>query len=621
MDIEVEMTRKKKVIILLTSILIVLLSVTLMARYKMPHVIQNLIESRLSDRGWIAKIRATAWNPMNPFTVNLKDLTLQKEGCNIRASEVTIETNAFLSPQKVLLKNGSIALDETRQSKVRPGKKTWNERMTSLQGQNIDISWKSRGQWRSKVLLMGSSFVIGDVCKIKAPKASITCFGTSASAKGVTIDCADRWASAKSASLKWKAKEANLTDVKVSKAGRSVKLTIRRSHVKEIDIESMTATMTAESLDPVKVRSSISISSASAEHRRISARQITVRDVQIDATYVGDRNFQKFALTANPIRIQKVPIYASVHRRADGWSVKVDMDPVPCQDLLDSIPDGMADELSNMKVEGDLNGKLKVVKERKSLEVDVSFQNECSITSIPKRLLPPLRGRRFTRTIYGPDGSPRNAEGGPGSSEWTSLANVSPYVTMSVITTEDPSFQSNDGFDMLAIENSIRDNIKEKRFKRGASTISMQLAKNLWLKREKTVSRKIQEAFLTVLIEQELSKSKIMELYLNCVEFGPNMYGIGRAAKHYFDSTPRNLTFAQSVFLASILPNPNRTYFNANGTLHRGRQHYIGLIMDLMFRRGMIMNEELNEGKREIVKKGGKSSHRKADTSGWDVNL
>jgi membrane peptidoglycan carboxypeptidase len=184
---------------------------------------------------------------------------------------------------------------------------------------------------------------------------------------------------------------------------------------------------------------------------------------------------------------------------------------------------------------------------------------------------------------------------------------------------EDPSFRSNHGFDISAIENSIRDNVKEGKFKRGASTISMQLAKNLWLGREKTISRKIKEAFLTTMLEQKLSKERIMELYLNSVEFGPNVYGIGPAAKHYFGTSPRILTYAQSVFLASILPKPNGAYFNADGTLHQSRKNYLGLVMDLMLRKGTVTDEEVAQGKAETIKMGG-SILQDVDTSGWEAN-
>jgi membrane peptidoglycan carboxypeptidase len=129
----------------------------------------------------------------------------------------------------------------------------------------------------------------------------------------------------------------------------------------------------------------------------------------------------------------------------------------------------------------------------------------------------------------------------------------------------------------------------------------MQLAKNLWLNREKTISRKIQEAFLTIYLEQELSKEKILELYMNIVEFGPNVYGIKEAAKYYFDTTPWSLTFAQSLFLASILPKPNASYFGADGKVHTSRMFYLHRIMKAMREKNKISEEEYQTGIREIL--------------------
>ena len=135
---------------------------------------------------------------------------------------------------------------------------------------------------------------------------------------------------------------------------------------------------------------------------------------------------------------------------------------------------------------------------------------------------------------------------------------------VAVLTTEDGAFPlRHHGFDHEAIRNSIRENLRRKKFVRGASTISMQLAKNLYLDRGKNLSRKLQEAVLTMYLEQELTKDQILELYLNVVEFGPTVYGIGPAARFYFaGGSARDLfKLGQALYVASIMPNPKVQHF------------------------------------------------------------
>src|SRR5438046_465396 len=136
---------------------------------------------------------------------------------------------------------------------------------------------------------------------------------------------------------------------------------------------------------------------------------------------------------------------------------------------------------------------------------------------------------------------------------------------VAVLTTEDGAFRRHHGFDQEAIKNSIRENLRKRRFVRGASTISMQLAKNLYLDRSKNLARKLEEAILTMYLEQELTKDQLLELYLNVVEFGPMVYGIGPAARHYFNAAASELSLSQALYISSIMPNPKNQYFGAGG--------------------------------------------------------
>src|SRR6476620_7713093 len=116
-------------------------------------------------------------------------------------------------------------------------------------------------------------------------------------------------------------------------------------------------------------------------------------------------------------------------------------------------------------------------------------------------------------------------------------------------TSEDPSFMSHRGFITAAFKESITKNIKTKKFTRGASTISMQLIKNVFLTREKTLSRKLEEILLVYVLENNRisSKDRMLEVYFNIIEWGPNVYGIGEAAQFYFQKKPSDLTLNECL--------------------------------------------------------------------------
>src|SRR5690606_34912772 len=142
-----------------------------------------------------------------------------------------------------------------------------------------------------------------------------------------------------------------------------------------------------------------------------------------------------------------------------------------------------------------------------------------------------------------------------------------------------------------------------------ASTVSMQLAKNLYLSREKQLSRKLQEAVLTMLLEQRLDKRQLLELYFNIVELGPGIYGIKQAAEYYFATTPDRLTLAQAFFLVSILPSPTRQFFDAEGNLNPGRAAYVRRLLEIAHERGYISDAELEVGLAEKLRFGVPDTH------------
>lgn len=164
--------------------------------------------------------------------------------------------------------------------------------------------------------------------------------------------------------------------------------------------------------------------------------------------------------------------------------------------------------------------------------------------------------RPFVQRAQEPGGVVRAFITGPGSPAWVPLPSISPYVLAAVVTREDGGFYRHRGFSPDEVRGALVRNLALGRFAFGASTLSMQLVKNVFLAREKTLVRKLQEVALTWWLERSLDKNAILELYLNVVEFGPGIYGIGPAARFFFGVEPHDLTILQAAYLATLLPAP-----------------------------------------------------------------
>ena len=180
-------------------------------------------------------------------------------------------------------------------------------------------------------------------------------------------------------------------------------------------------------------------------------------------------------------------------------------------------------------------------------------------------LTPPvsdLADKKFSTTIQVKDwqGEYHPFVVGPRNPDWTPSGRIPPEMKWAVILAEDANFYKHEGFDVKAIKNAIKYDLEKKSLKRGASTITQQTAKNLFLSREKTVTRKLKEIYLAYRMEQELTKGRIIEFYLNVVELGPMVYGIGHGSRYYFNKPASALTPRECAFLAAMLPGPRLAY-------------------------------------------------------------
>ncbi|MCA9541316.1 MAG: transglycosylase domain-containing protein, partial [Myxococcales bacterium] len=151
-------------------------------------------------------------------------------------------------------------------------------------------------------------------------------------------------------------------------------------------------------------------------------------------------------------------------------------------------------------------------------------------------------------------------EQGPNSPRWVPLEEIPALLPLAVTAQEDGGFYRHKGVSLLHLRGSLIRNLERGRFARGGSTLTMQLARNLFLNRRKTLSRKLEELVLTWLLEQAFDKDELMALYLNVVEFGPDIFGIGEAAEHYFGRKPIELAPEQIAYLVRLLPGPRGYY-------------------------------------------------------------
>jgi monofunctional biosynthetic peptidoglycan transglycosylase len=200
---------------------------------------------------------------------------------------------------------------------------------------------------------------------------------------------------------------------------------------------------------------------------------------------------------------------------------------------------------------------------------------------------------------------------GPKNRYWTPSENIPPEMKWAVILAEDSRFYKHEGIDVKAIKKAIKYDLEKKSFARGASTITQQVAKNLFLTREKSISRKIKEIILAKRMEQDLTKGRIIELYLNVIELGPMVYGIGQGAQYYFGKPAGALSPRESAFLAAMLPGP-RVAYNPYKNLARVLKRS-DMILRLLHDKGVLSADEYRLALAETPNVGG--LQKKVDTS------
>ncbi len=277
------------------------------------------------------------------------------------------------------------------------------------------------------------------------------------------------------------------------------------------------------------------------------------------------------------------------------------------QDLFSSLPSGLFLGLEGIRTRGSLNYHFLFhldMSEIDSLKLESSLKgNNFRITNMGRADLRQMNSD-FTHTVYEKGIPVRSFVVGRENYSFTPLNNISPFLQMAVLQSEDGGFLYHNGFVPEGIRGAMIDNIKKGRFARGGSSISMQLVKNVYLSRHKTLARKFEEMIMVWLIENQrlVPKERMFEVYLNIIEWGPGIYGIKEASRFWFDKEPSQLNINESIFLASIVPSPKRAArnFNPDYSLKEEMIFYYNLMAERLWIKEVISEGERNEVKAEV---------------------
>jgi hypothetical protein len=340
-----------------------------------------------------------------------------------------------------------------------------------------------------------------------------------------------------------------------------------------------------------------SITNFRINHSKIASKDVVIKNARFDYRFLLGSDFISVD-SSSTVQFNQVKLnpYISYETESDTiYKLKIVIPKMKSQDFISSLPDGLFTHFQGMQTEGTFDYKLdfKFNKNKPDqLIFDSNLRKEnLKITKYGEANLTKLNEEFVYRAII-KEVLQRPVLVGLSNPNYTPIDQISPYLRKCVLTTEDPSFFSHHGFINEAFKQSIVKNIKTKKFSRGASTISMQLIKNVFLTREKTVSRKLEEILLVYILENNriVSKERMLEVYFNIIEWGPNVYGIGEASRFYFQKSPSELTFNECLFLARIIPSPRKFMyqFNDQGKLRNFAATQESFLTNIMSKRGLL---------------------------------
>lgn len=352
------------------------------------------------------------------------------------------------------------------------------------------------------------------------------------------------------------------------------------------------------------------ISNTVVNHWRISPNDVLVKKASLNYKLFFDENGlgidSSTTCTLNDIVIQPYVAYQMYPVKT--FALNIQMPNCDGNRFFNSLPKGLFSSLEGIQTKGSLAYQLRFFIDTSnpdSLQFNSTIiPNQLKIVNDGMSNLYKMNGE-FLYTAFEKDIPVATFPVGPSNPDFTPLNAISPYLRTAVIVSEDGDFFWHKGFNERAFRKSIATNFKEKKFKRGGSTISMQLVKNVFLTRKKTIARKLEEAMIVWLLENNriTSKERMLEVYLNIIEWGPGVYGATEASRYYFNKRPSDLSIPESIFLAMIVPRPKYFYwqFDDAGHLKKHTQSYFKHIATHMCRREVISEDEKNAITNDIL--------------------
>ena len=300
---------------------------------------------------------------------------------------------------------------------------------------------------------------------------------------------------------------------------------------------------------------------AIVEHDFLDTDPLSMEASRLHVEGLTDLGLRHVSLTGTRVALgslEPIHIDGYVSRADPGLAFELDLSArnVNAPTLRDTLPSSLALPAEGAKIEGDFDVSVYSAGHTAypdSLQLDINVGGDVDVvrespyTDVPSLALngPPLP----TPTSHPIADIPL--------SKWVSLHAIPERIPRILLAAEDAHFYEHPGFDWKGIRNAMAHNLKVDRLERGGSTITQQLAKNLFLTQKRTLARKLQEVWVTWRLESRLEKDRILELYVNLVEWGPGVRGLHEAASHYFRTTPDELTVPQMALLSAILPGPN----------------------------------------------------------------
>lgn len=352
----------------------------------------------------------------------------------------------------------------------------------------------------------------------------------------------------------------------------------------------------------ITINGNSSVAGVAFYHEKVSPENVLLKRAHLDyKVNIGEDYIELDSSSVFRINDLTFSPYFRAQKR-EKWNLTASLNKpkFPAQQLFSSLPSGLFHNLEGIEVSGDIDYHFFLnidFANVDSLKLEsVMHPDHFRIVKYGKTDLRRMNGE-FEYTAYENGVPVRSFAVGPSNPNFRRLDQISPILQMTVMQSEDGGFFYHNGFLPEAIREALATNIKDKRFRRGGSTISMQLVKNVFLSRHKTLARKFEEMLIVWLIENNRlsSKQRMFEVYMNIIEWGPMVYGAGEAARFYFNKDVSELTVNESIFLAGIIPSPKRALnnFSSDGKLIPERMDgYFRLLAGRLRVKGLITEAE-----------------------------